>query len=88
MSSMFIRYKRKFRNDLRPVFAMLQVKKNNMTDPEWELVVKRTFQNVNINPAEYLGNDLPGEGLTSDVLAEIEQEFLKEIRTFRQGSPQ
>jgi hypothetical protein len=83
MSIAFVRYKRKFRNDLRPVFEMLQSKKNNMAESEWELVVKRTFHNVVLNPIEYLGEDLPGKILISDVLAEIEREFLKEVRTFR-----
>lgn len=83
MSVAFVRYKRKFRNDLRPVFAMLQARKNQMPDVEWQLMVKKTFHNVILNPIEYLGNDLPPKMLMSDVLAEIESEFLKEVRTFR-----
>jgi hypothetical protein len=83
MSVAFIRYKRKFRNDLRPVFVMLQAKKSHMADFEWELVVRSTFRKVILNPIEYLGEDLPADVLISDVLAEIESEFLKEVRTFR-----
>jgi hypothetical protein len=62
---------------------MLQAKKDHMSDVEWELLVKRTIHNVNLNPSEYLGNDLPANTLIADVLSAIEDEFLKDVRTFR-----
>ena len=54
-----------------------------MADVEWESLVRHTLSNVNLNPAEYLGTDLPDGTVISDVLAEIEREFLKDVRTFR-----
>ena len=83
MSVAFVRYKRKFRNNLRPVFAMLQAKKGKMPDVEWVLLVKRTIHNVNLNPTEYLGHDLPTHTLIADVLSAIEDEFLKDVKTYR-----
>ena len=83
VSSVFARHKRKFRNNLRPVFAMLKSKKDKMRDQEWELLVKKTIHDINLNPTEYLGQDLPSSTLIADTLAEIEDEFLKDVRTFR-----
>jgi hypothetical protein len=65
------------------MFAMLQAKKGNMANVEWELLVKKTIHNVNLNPTEYLGQDLPDHSLIADVLSAIEDEFLKELKTFR-----
>lgn len=83
MSTAFVRHKRRFRSELRPIFAMLQSKRSNMADVEWESLVRQTLSHVNLNPAEYLGTDLPDGTVISDVLAEIEREFLKDVRTFR-----
>ena len=83
VSTAFARHKRKFRNKLQPVFAMLKSKKSMMSDMEWELLVRKTIHGVNLNPTEYLGQDLPGNTLIADVLAEIEGEFLRDVRTFR-----
>jgi hypothetical protein len=83
VSITFTQYKRIFRNNLRPVFAMLQSKRNKLSDLEWELLVRKTIRDVNLNPVEYLGQDLPSNTLVADVLAEIEVEFLKDVRTFR-----
>jgi hypothetical protein len=83
VASTFTRHKRKFRNKLQPVFAMLKSKKSTMNDVDWELLVKKTIHGVNLNPTEYLGHDLPADTLVADVLAEIESEFLRDVRTFR-----
>jgi len=83
VSVIFVRYKRKFRNNLRPVLAMLQAKKGRMPDVEWVLLVKKTIHNAYLNPTEYLGPDLPTNTLIADVLSAIEDEFLKDVKTYR-----
>ena len=62
---------------------MLHSKKDKMEDGEWELLVKKAIHDVKLNPTEYLGQDLPGNAIIADALAEIEDEFLKDVRTFR-----
>jgi hypothetical protein len=83
MSSEFVLYKRKLSNDLRPVFAMLQEKKTQMEKQEWELEVRKTFDRISLNPTEYLRDEAPIKVNPSDALAEIEMEFLKEVRLLR-----
>jgi hypothetical protein len=62
---------------------MLQAKKDNLPEVEWELLVKRTIHNVSLNPIEYLGHDLPANTLVADILSAIEDDFLKDVKTFR-----
>jgi hypothetical protein len=83
VSVTFAHHKRKFRNSLRPVLAMLHSKKDKMENVEWELLVKKSIHDVKLNPTEYLGHDLPDNKLVADALSEIEDEFLKDVRTFR-----
>jgi hypothetical protein len=86
MSILFKRYKRIFRRNLQPVFAVLVAKRVNTTAESWEEEVKHTLSRVGENPTEYLGQDLPQQSLLLTILEEIEYEFLKEMRSTRNVS--
>lgn len=81
MSVAFKKYKRIFRRNLQPVFAMLAARRREIGIADWKVVVDQTLQHVIDNPAEYIGNDLPGKELMIDILHEIKSEFLKESFT-------
>lgn len=83
MSILFKRYKRIFRRNLQPVFALLVAKRDSSSPVFWEEEVKRTLSRVGENPVEYLGEDLPQQSLLLTILEEIENEFLKEMRRAR-----
>ena len=82
MSIRFKKYKRIFRRNLQPVFAVLLARRQAMDFVSWNKSVDQTLQHVINNPVEYLGNDPPEKQLMSDILEEIETEFLKEVATF------
>jgi hypothetical protein len=86
MSILFKRYKRIFRRNLQPVFAVLVAKRVNATAASWEDEVKHTLARIGENPTEYLGHDLPQQSLLLTILEEIEYEFLKEMRRTRNVS--
>lgn len=83
MSVLFKRYKRIFRRNLQPVFAVLVAKRDRVPPASWEEEVKNTLLRVGENPVEYLGEDLPQQPLLLTILEEIEYEFLKEMRSSR-----
>jgi hypothetical protein len=83
MSILFKRYKRIFRRNLQPVFAVLVAKRYRTPATCWEEEVKGTMHRIGQNPTEYLGQDLPPESLLLTILEEMEQEFLKEIQRTR-----
>jgi hypothetical protein len=83
MSILFKRYKRIFRRNLQPVFAVLVAKRDGISADSWEEEVKHTLIRVGENPVEYLGQDLPQQSLLLTILEEIEYEFLKEMRSAR-----
>lgn len=83
MSILFKRYKRIFRRNLQPVFAVLVAKRANIALTSWEEEVKHTLARIGENPTEYLGQDLPQQPLLLTILEEIEYEFLKEMRGTR-----
>ena len=80
MGLLFKKYKTKFRYALKPIFAMLVAKQNHMPVEEWEQYVLKTEEGIKKNPIDFLGTDLPEEGLTRDILREIFTEFFKDIR--------
>lgn len=83
MSILFKRYKRIFRRNLQPVFAVLVAKRVHTAEVSWEEEVRHTLSRIGNNPVEYLGQDLPQEPLLHTILEEIEYEFLKEMRSAR-----
>jgi hypothetical protein len=78
MGWIFKRFKTKFRYALKPVFVMLVDKQKTLDKKEWILLVNKMRQSIAVNPAEFLGDDLPEQDLLRDVLGEIFQEFMKE----------
>lgn len=86
MSIVFKRYKRIFRRNLQPIFAVLVAKRDRISAASWEEEVKITLARVGENPVEYLGEDLPQQPLLLTILEEIEYEFLKEMRSSRHVS--
>ncbi|MBT1685921.1 hypothetical protein [Dawidia soli] len=86
MSIVFKRYKRIFRRNLQPIFAVLVAKRDRISATSWEEEVKITLTRVGENPVEYLGEDLPQQSLLVTILEEIEYEFLKEMRSSRDVS--
>jgi hypothetical protein len=86
MSIVFKRYKRIFRRNLQPVFAVLVAKRDRISAALWEEEVKHILTRVGENPVEYLGGDLPQQPLLLTILEEIEYEFLKEMRSSRHTS--
>jgi hypothetical protein len=78
MGLMFKKFKTKFRYSLRPVFAMLVARRKELARKDWIGLVQKARENIQGNPIEYLGKELPEAGLLQDVLDEIFQEFLKE----------
>lgn len=86
MSKSFKHYKRIFRNNLQPNLAVLLAKRNEMQEEEWEVYVRKTTERIRQNPIEFLGADLPSESLISDILDEIEKEFIKETQIVRRKS--
>ena len=81
MSIAFKKYKRIFRRNLQPLFAVLVARRRSMDKITWTKLVDETLQHVVDNPLEYIGNDLPNHQLTRDVIEEIRNEFLKESYT-------
>jgi len=81
MGIAFKKYKRIFRRNLQPLFAVLVVRRRSMDKVTWTLLVNETLRHVIDNPVEYIGSDLPNPQLISDVLDEIRIEFLKESHT-------
>jgi hypothetical protein len=81
MSLAFKKYKRIFRRNLQPLFAVLVARRRSLDKTNWTRLVDETLQHVMANPVEYLGSDLPHEPLMRDVLDEIRDEFLKESNT-------
>lgn len=86
MSVLFKKYKRIFRHNLQPVFAVLVAKKNQMDADEWVSWVHQTLAHVQKNPVEYLGEDLPDRSLQSDIMEEIQKEFFKEMHAFQHAA--
>jgi hypothetical protein len=81
MSSAFKKYKRIFRRNLQPIFAVLVVRRREVNMSAWKKLVDETLQHVIDNPTEYIGNDLPDKQLMFDILNELRDEFLKETYT-------
>ena len=81
MGIAFKKYKRIFRRNLQPLFAVLVARRRSMDKGAWTMLVNETLRHVIANPVEYVGSDLPHQQLTQDVLDEIRQEFLKESYT-------
>jgi hypothetical protein len=81
MSFAFKKYKRIFRRNLQPIFAVLVVRRREVEMSAWKKLVDETLQHVIDNPIEYLGNDLPDNQLMLDILNEIRNDFLKESYT-------
>jgi hypothetical protein len=81
MGIAFKKYKRIFRRNLQPLFAVLVARRRSMDKAAWTRLVDETLRHVIDNPVEYVGSDLPHQQLTRDVLDEIRTEFLKESYT-------
>jgi hypothetical protein len=81
MGIAFKKYKRIFRRNLQPLFAVLVARRRSIDKVAWTTLVDETLQHVIDNPAEYVGSDLPNQQLIRDVLDEIRTEFLKESYT-------
>jgi len=81
MGIAFKKYKRIFRRNLQPLFAVLVARRRSTDKKTWTLLVNETLQHVIDNPVEYVGSDLPHQQLIRDVLDEIRTEFLKESHT-------
>ena len=81
MGIAFKKYKRIFRRNLQPLFAVLVARRRSMDKKTWTMLVDETLRHVIDNPAEYVGSDLPHQQLIRDVLDEIRTEFLKESYT-------
>jgi hypothetical protein len=81
MSFAFKKYKRIFRRNLQPIFAVLVVRRREVEMSAWKKLVDETLKHVIDNPIEYLGNDLPDNQLMLDILNEIRNDFLKESYT-------
>ncbi|HEX6889105.1 MAG TPA: hypothetical protein VF141_00375 [Chryseolinea sp.] len=81
MSFAFKKYKRIFRRNLQPLFAVLAARRRSMDNVTWTRLVDETLRHVMANPVEYLGRDLPHQQLIRDVLDEIRLEFIKESNT-------
>jgi hypothetical protein len=77
MGLQFKFYKRRFRNVLQPLFVMLIARKAEMDNDRWRQYVVETMRRVIGNPNEFLGADLPHEALTSDIVTDLFEEFLK-----------
>ena len=82
MSVQFKYYKRVFRKNLQPIFAVLVAKRKHLHPESWEELVKSTLEKIHNNPVEYLGKDLPHDSLMMDILGEIQVEFFKEMKSF------
>jgi hypothetical protein len=78
MGIMFKKFKTKFRYALKPVFAMLVDKQNELDRREWSAMVMKIRNSIQGNPSEYLGADLPDTDLLNDVLEELFHEFQRE----------
>jgi hypothetical protein len=81
MGIAFKKYKRIFRRNLQPLFAVLVARRRSMDTVTWETLVDETLRHVKDNPVEYVGTDLPNQQLIRDVLEEIRYEFIKESHT-------
>jgi hypothetical protein len=81
MGIAFKKYKRIFRRNLQPLFAVLVARRRSMDKGTWTMLVDETLRHVIDNPVEYVGSDLPHQQLIRDVLDEIRAEFLKESST-------
>ena len=78
MGLAFKKYKRIFRRNLQPLFAVLVSRRRSMDKASWTILVEETLNHVVENPVEYVGSDLPHHQLLIDVLDEIRSDFLKE----------
>jgi hypothetical protein len=81
MSVAFKKYKRIFRRNLQPLFAVLVARRRSTDKVSWTQLVDETLRHVIDNPEEYLGCDLPNRQLMRDVIDEIRSDFLKESYT-------
>lgn len=86
MSAIFKKYKSKFRYSLRPFFVMIKGKRKAMSDSEWSHYVDDLKAHVLSNPIEFLGEDLPDQNLTTNVVDDVFDEFVKELAYLRNGS--
>ena len=87
MGIAFKKYKRIFRRNLQPLFAVLAARRRSMDKATWTLLVDETLRHVIDNPVEYVGTDLPHQQLIRDVIDEIRTEFLKESHTLLDVPP-
>jgi hypothetical protein len=70
-------YRRKFNTALEPIKVMLVNKKRTLTLPTWLAFVNRTKARVMSSPNEYLGEKLPPEELTKEIVNSLFTDFLK-----------
>jgi hypothetical protein len=83
MSLRYKHYKRIFRKNLQPIFAVLVAKKRILVYADWEVLSRKTIESIRKNPSEYLGHELPEEPLIDNILDDILNEFFKEMRNFK-----
>ena len=86
MGLLFKKYKTKFRYALKPIFAMLTAKTEDMERDEWTEYVKRTHRRILQNPIDFLGTDLPNSSLLKDILDELFLDYGKDLHIRKKGS--
>ncbi|HMJ71548.1 MAG TPA: hypothetical protein VK508_21785 [Cyclobacteriaceae bacterium] len=70
-------YRRKFNTALEPIKVMLVNKKRTLTLVTWLAYVQKTKARVISRPSEYLGEALPPEELTNEIVDSLFSDFLK-----------
>lgn len=70
-------YRRKFNTALEPIKVMLVNKKRTQTLATWIAFVNKTRTSVLSRPKEYLGENLPPDEMTSQIVDSLFSDFLK-----------
>lgn len=70
-------YRRKFNTALEPIKVMLVNKKRTLTLATWMAFVNKTRGSVLSSPTEYLGDNLPPQEMTNEIVDSLFNDFLK-----------
>jgi hypothetical protein len=73
-------YKRRFDARLKHVKVILMAKLKTMSSDEWYALLDETKDAIFKNPSHYLGDNLPSPEVTKEVVNQVFNGFLQDIR--------